>query len=953
MAFIKEIRRMALTAQQQTSILQLTQVIFNSTPGAIFLDALGDQVSNGKSFADLAQSLSGTNQFFGSIYNDVLPSQFANSFIDDLVSDYVSVSNKTWATNYIIGRMAAGATQAEVVLELTQTLSSIPASDPDWGEAATSYNTRIAEKLVSRLAGNTITAEDKAFAVNYILAQMAAGQTFGAMVEWAITALDGIDHTNPVWGDAAALFDNRIEVSRYYSVDKVGAATSPLMLQYILSQVPAGVTLDMLIKSTITMLSNTPHTVPDSAQSSIELAKILASVTADAATVDTAKAAIDDFLKGNINLHSLNGSNGFRLVEELVGNYPNHKVSSAGDFNGDGFDDLMIGVENSKSFESSEIPSDTGYIVFGKNSGFGATLDLSNLDGSNGFRIDGITENVSEEFSVSSAGDVNADGFDDLIIGTTLSVPDRGYSGNAHVIFGKAAGFNASLDLSRLDGSNGFRVNGLVVAEDPGNFVSNAGDFNGDGFDDLIIGSPLTDSSYLIFGKASGFDAALNLTNLSADKGFRLSGIATGNTVNTAGDVNGDGFDDLIIGAPYAGLSGENPGSSYVVFGNADGFKGTFNLSGLDGSNGFRLDGAAKGDEAGYSISTAGDVNGDGFDDLIIGAPDADPNGNFSGSSYVVFGKASGFNAVLDLSSLNGDNGFRLDGEREFSGAGSSVSGIGDFNGDGFDDLMIGAPSADPGGFRVGASYIVFGKDSGFSPTFKLSSLDGSNGLILKGPQLNGRLGDFISNAGDANGDGFDDVIMSVSESDIAFFGSRSSYVVLGANYTNAVTFLGTPGADNLTAGTIAPESFVAGDGNDLMIGGGGADAFHGGAGNDIIKVSGLDFRLADGGSGSDTLALTSSGLNLNLTEMRGKIDGIETIDLTGSGNNTLTASLLDLLNLSDTSNTVKVNGNAGDIVTGLSSGWIDGGISGDYHTYTLDAAVLLVGTGVTIHFVS
>ncbi|QOJ24926.1 MAG: FG-GAP repeat protein [Gammaproteobacteria bacterium] len=699
------------------------------------------------------------------------------------------------------------------------------------------------------------------------------------------------------------------------------------------------------------MLSNTPYTIPDSAQSSIALAKILARVTADAATVDTAKAAIDDFLKGNINLYSLDGSNGFRLTESIVSDYPNYKVSSAGDFNGDGFDDVMIGVENSDSdidsLGSSNLVSDAAYIVFGKNSGFGATLDLSNLNGSNGFRIDGINANVSNDFSISNAGDINADGFDDLVIGTTLYGPDSGYSGNAYVLFGKAAGFNASLDLSRLDGSNGFRVNGLAVAEDPGNFVSSAGDFNGDGFDDMILGSPVAHSSYLIFGKASGFDAVLNLTHLNADKGFRLDGIATGDTVNTAGDVNGDGFDDLIISAPYADLNGESSGSSYVVFGKAEGMNESLDLSSLDGSNGFRLDGEAAGDHAGYSISTAGDVNGDGFDDLIVGAPGVDPND----SSYVVFGKASGFSAVLGLSSLDGDNGFRLDGEREFSGAGSSVSGIGDFNGDGFDDLMIGAPNADPDGFRVGASYIVFGKESGFSASLNLSSLDGSNGLILKGPQLNGRLGDFISDAGDVNGDGLDDVIMSVSESDIAFFGSRSSYVVFGANFNNAVAFLGTSGDDHLTGGTAAAESFAAGDGNDLMTGGGGADVFHGGAGDDIIKVSGLDFRLVDGGAGSDTLALTGSGLNLNLADVRGKIDGIETIDLTGSGNNTLTVSRLDLLNLSDTSNTLTVDGNTGDILTGLGSGWVDGGISGAYHTYTFDAATLLIGTDVTIHF--
>jgi hypothetical protein len=126
--------------------------------------------------------------------------------------------------------------------------------------------------------------------------------------------------------------------------------------------------------------------------------------------------------------------------------------------------------------------------------------------------------------------------------------------------------------------------------------------------------------------------------------------------------VNGDGFDDLIVGASYADPNGDSSGSSYVVFGKASGFSATMDLSSLDGSNGFRLDGVAAHDLSGRSVSNAGDVNGDGFDDVIVGAWHADPNGDLSGSSYVVFGKASGFSATMDLSSLDGSNGFRLDG---------------------------------------------------------------------------------------------------------------------------------------------------------------------------------------------------------------------------------------------------------------------------------------------------
>jgi len=186
---------------------------------------------------------------------------------------------------------------------------------------------------------------------------------------------------------------------------------------------------------------------------------------------------------------------------------------------------------------------------------------------------------------------------------------------------------------------------------------------------------------------------SINLSSLNGINGFRLDGVAkldySGVSVSTAGDVNGDGFDDLIVGARGAGPNG----SSYVVFGKASGFSAAMDLSSLDGSNGFRLDGEAGGDESGNSVSTAGDVNGDGFDDLIVGADGADPNGDRSGSSYVVFGQASGFSAAIDLSSLDGSDGFRLDGEAEYDFSGFSVSTAGDVNGDGFDDLIVGVNS--------------------------------------------------------------------------------------------------------------------------------------------------------------------------------------------------------------------------------------------------------------------
>jgi hypothetical protein len=171
-----------------------------------------------------------------------------------------------------------------------------------------------------------------------------------------------------------------------------------------------------------------------------------------------------------------------------------------------------------------------------------------------------------------------------------------------------------------------------------------------------------------------------------------------------------------------------------VVFGKAGGFASTLDLSTLDGVTGFRLDGVAAHDYSGRSVASAGDVNGDGFDDVIIAALGADPYGTGSGvsASYVVFGKAGGFASTLDLSSLDGATGVRLDG------AAGIVSSAGDVNGDGFDDLIIGDSGADPAGTQSGATYVVFGGDFGASSSQLgiadvLDLSDGANSVWMDG----------------------------------------------------------------------------------------------------------------------------------------------------------------------------------------------------------------------------
>ncbi len=501
----------------------------------------------------------------------------------------------------------------------------------------------------------------------------------------------------------------------------------------------------------------------------------------------------------NINLSSLDGITGFLIPGLEQDSRLGDAVGSAGDVNGDGIADIIIGAKDADVNGNNS--AGKIYVIFGKNGDFSSSFNLANLDGSNGFVLNGIDEDDIAGISVSNAGDINNDGVEDLIIGARGGdVNGNSNAGESYVVFGQNSAFNASLNLADLDGSNGFVLNGVASGDFSGTSVSSAGDVNGDGIDDLIIGANFANSnageSYVVFGQDSGFNASFNLADLDGSNGFVINGTSSGDfsgtSVSGAGDVNGDGIDDLIIGANFAN---SNAGESYVVFGQDSGFNASFNLANLDGSNGFVINGTSSGDFSGTSVSSAGDINGDGFSDLIVGATNANVNNRENaGQAYVILGTDAEFNSSFDLSTLNGQNGFVINGANAGNLLGTSVSSAGDFNGDRLEDILISEVGANE---ETGTSYVLFGSTEQFDAIVDLDELESNQGFTIEGIETGDRSGNSVSGAGDVNDDGFDDLLIGAPQADPNDIrDAGESYLVFGRG-----TLLGDVDGDRFFTG--------------------------------------------------------------------------------------------------------------------------------------------------------
>ena len=433
------------------------------------------------------------------------------------------------------------------------------------------------------------------------------------------------------------------------------------------------------------------------------------------------------------------------LVGENGGDYAGAALASAGDFDGDGYDDVVIG----SNYESTNA-TDAGaaYVLYGPLTA--GSVSLGSADWA--LRHDESTARAGG--SVASGYDLTGDGQDDLVVAALRATGGGNARGELYVYGGG----------SRITGDDTMDLAADVVVSGAGNWDRVGGglallDANGDGVGDLLTGAAYQDDGgtdagmvYLMYGPLTA-----DLSVSAADATFQGTGssLQLGTDLSSAGDVDGDGTEDLLLGLPTEDSS---TGAAYLFLGPVT---GAYNLSSAD----LALTGEAASDSAGDALSALGDMDGDGYDDYLVGAPGSDDAGDDAGAVYLVGGALS---ASGDLSSAMAV----IYGASSDDAAGSNVHGGGDFTGDGTPDFAITVPEGST--IAEGAVYV-----------FEGANLSGSYSvedalLRLDGTYADDRAGSSVHVGGDTDGDGVDEVLVGATGSDLGGASSGAGYLLLG-----------------------------------------------------------------------------------------------------------------------------------------------------------------------------